>query len=538
MRAFCALMVNVKSKPESTGRLAFLVAAGIFLSRIIGLVRVRVFSHYFGLGFEADAFYAALRIPNFLQNLFGEGVLSASFIPVYAALLARDDEEEAGRVAGAVAGILALVVSLLVLAGVLAAPWLIDVIAFGFKGETRELTIRLVRVLFPGAGFLVLSAWCLGILNSHRKFFLSYSAPVAWNAIMIATLVLFGGHMDLERLAITVAWGSVAGSALQLGVQLPSVLRLVRRLRLSLESHEENVRSVIRNFGPVFVSRGVVQISAYVDQLLASPLPAGAVAGLSNAQLLYLLPVSLFGMSVSAAELPAMSSILGEEKEVAGYLRRRLDDGLRRIAFFIVPSAMAFLALGDLVAGVLETGRFTHMDTVYVWGILAGSTVGLLATTLGRLYSSTYYALRDTRTPLRFAVLRVALTTALGYVAALHLPHWIGIGERWGVAGLTASAGVAGWVEFTLLRSRLNRRIGRTGLPAGYVARLWAAAGIAAAAGWGIKLAVSIRHPILLAIPVLGVYGVLYFGLTALWGIEESHAVVGRVTRLISRRAA
>ena len=178
------------------------------------------------------------------------------------------------------------------------------------------------------------------------------------------------------------------------------------------------MREVIRNFVPVFISRGVVQISAYIDALLASLLPTGAVTGLINAQLIYVLPVSLFGMSVSAAELPVMSSAIGSADEIHAALRARLDSGLRHIAFFIVPSAAAFLAFGDLIAGaLLQTGRFTHSDAQYVWGILAGSSVGLLASTMGRLYSSAYYALRDTRTPLRFAVLRVALTTVLG----LHL---------------------------------------------------------------------------------------------------------------------
>ncbi len=464
--------------------MAFLVAAGILLSRLMGLVRLRVFSHFFGLSDAADVFSAAFRIPNFLQNLFGEGVLSASFIPVYAALLAREDEEEAGKVAGAIGAVLALLTSLLVLAGVLATPWLIDGIAPGFHGEKRELAIRLVRILFPGAGLLVLSAWCLGILNSHRKFFLSYTAPVVWNVAMIATLLWFGPRQGLSELAVTLAWGSVAGSALQFGVQLPPLLRLVRRLRLSLDVGAANVREVIRNFVPVFVSRGVVQISAYVDTLLASLLPTGAVAGLLNAQLLYTLPVSLFGMSVSAAELPAMSSALGSEGEVAETLRKRLNDGLRRIAYFIVPTSIGFLALGDTIAAaVLQTGRFTRADSTYVWAILAGSTVGLLASTLGRLYSSTYYALRETRTPLRFAVVRVIVTTALGYLMAIPLPPVLGIDRRWGVAGLTISFGIAGWLEFALLRRALNRRIGRTGLEAPFLAKLYGAALAAATAG-------------------------------------------------------
>jgi putative peptidoglycan lipid II flippase len=517
--------------PEAASqRYAFLVAAGIFLSRIAGLVRDRVFAHYFGNSDAADAFRAAFRIPNFLQNMFGEGVLSASFIPVYAGLLARDDDEEARRTAGAVAALLALATSILVLLGVLATPYLIDLIAPGFHGEKRELTIRLVRIFFPGAGLLVLSAWCLGILNSHRRFFLSYTAPVIWNAAMVATMLEFGRRYAQVPLAGILAWGSVLGSALQVLVQLPTVLRLLHGLRLSLGYHAENVRTVVRNFVPVFISRGVVQISAYVDVWLASLVEVtGAVSALSYAQTLYTLPVSLFGMSVSAAELPQMSGAAGSESQVGEILRNRLNAGLRQIAFLVVPSVVAFLVLGDVVVGAIyRTGRFTQGDVTYVWGILAGATVGLLASTLGRLYSSTYYALRDTRTPLRFAMVRVVLTTILGYLCALPLPRLLGIEPRWGVAGLTISAGIASWVEFHLLRRTLNLRIGRTGLTASYLAKLWAIALVAAAAGWAIHQYGGHHGPILVAVLVLGPYGILYLAGTWIAGLAESRAIFGR----------
>ena len=193
---------------------AVLVAAGILLSRLAGLVRLRVFAYYFGLQSDAaDAFNAAFRIPNFLQNLFGEGALSASFIPVYASLLARGSKEEADQVAGAVGAILALVAAVLVLAGLVATPLLIGALAPGFVGEKRELTIHIVRILFPGAGLLVLSAWCLGVLNSHRRFLLSYAAPLVWNAAMITSLWWFGGRSDLDNLAVMLAWGSVCSAS-------------------------------------------------------------------------------------------------------------------------------------------------------------------------------------------------------------------------------------------------------------------------------------------------------------------------------------
>jgi putative peptidoglycan lipid II flippase len=525
--------------PASSRRFAFLVAAGIFLSRVAGLIRDRVFAHYFGNSDAADVFKAAFRIPNFLQNLFGEGVLSASFIPVYANLLARDDREEARRTAGAVAALLALSTSFLVLLGVLAAPWLIDAIAPGFHGEKRELTVLLVRILFPGAGLLVASAWCLGVLNSHRRFFLSYTAPVLWNIAMIVGMIAFGAGRAQYSLVVITAWASVAGSALQVFVQLPTVLKLLGGIKLSLAHRAENVRTVIRNFVPVFIGRGVVQISAYIDAFLASWLPTGAVSALAYAQTLYTLPVSLFGMSVSAAELPVMSGALGAADEVAQILRTRLNSGLRQITFLVVPSVVGFLALGDvIVAAIYQSGQFKHNDVLYVWGILAGSTVGLLASTLGRLYSSGYYALRDTRTPLRFAVLRVILTTALGYLAALPLPRLLGIDQRWGVAGLTISAGIASWVEFTLLEGGLRRRIGHVGLPPSFLIQVWIAALIAGAGARGVTHLFNMlslfrgpHGPVLIAVPVLSVYGAVFFAAAIALKLPEAHSFLSILRR-------
>jgi putative peptidoglycan lipid II flippase len=534
-------IVTDPARPESqpaaaahagVGRHAFLVASGIFLSRIAGLVRDRIFAHYFGITYVADAFKAALRIPNTLQNLFGEGVLSASFIPVYARLVAQKDRDEAGRVAGAVFSLLAVITSVLVLVGVLATPYIIDAIAFGFKGETRRLAIQLVRILFPGVGLLVMSAWCLGILNSHGKFFLSYVSPVLWNLAFIVAMVAFGRGADMSHLAVYTAWGSVIGSGLQFLVQLPMVLKLAPELRIFFASLTENVRVVIRSFIPVFFSRGVLQLSAYLDGLLASLLPVGGVSALANAQTLYTLPVSLFGMSISAAELPAMSSALGTTEQVATTLRQRILASTKRVGFFVVPSAVGFIALGDVItAAIYQTGKFTHADSIKVWTILAGSGVGLVASTVGRLYSSAYYALRDTRTPLRFAIVRVILTTVLGYLCSRPLPRLLGVDPFWGAAGLTASAGFAAWVEFTLLRRGMNLKIGRSEFPTSYFARLWLAAIVGAAVAWGAKLALHPQRPLIAAVLILVPYGAVYLGLTALLGVEQAGGLVRRALR-------
>ena len=509
-------------------RPAALVAAGILLSRIIGLVRERVFGYYFGVTAEADAFRAAFRIPNLPQNLFGEGVLSASFIPVYASLAKHDEREEASRVAGAVFSILALVVSALVLVGVVAAPWLVDLIAAGFPAGKRELTVSLVRILFPGAGLLVLSAWCLGVLNSHHRFFLSYASPVVWNVAMIAALITFGRRSTLASLAVWLAWGSVVGSALQVLVQLPTVMAVAGRIRLSLAARSAHVRDVLRNFGPVFIGRGVVQISAYVDAWIASFLISGSVAALTYAQTLAVLPVSLFGMSVAASELPAMSSLRGDDATVATTMRTRLEAGLRDIAFWIIPSAVAFLAIGDVVAGVVyQNGRFDRSTAVWVWLILAGSAVGLLPTTLARLYSASLYAMRDTKTPFRFAVVRVSLGILLGYTFALPLRVALGLPPRWGAAAIAIASSIASCVEFVLLRRAVGQRVGPTAIDR--LAAIWAAAALAAAASWAVRVVLPVSNPLGAGAIVIGVYGAVYFLATSAFGVENDNPISRRV---------
>jgi putative peptidoglycan lipid II flippase len=510
---------------------AFLVASGIMLSRVAGLVRQRVFAHYLGSLPAADAFQAALRIPNFLQNLLGEGVLSASFIPVYARLLAGENKEEADHVASVIGSLLAVVTSILVLLGIVATPLLIDAIAPGFSGETRRLTITLVQILFPGVGLLVMSAWCLGILNSHGRFFLSYSAPVLWSLFIIGGLILFGNTTSPSNLVTYVAWSSVAGSLAQLLIQIPTIITVTQRLHFSLDLASAPIRNVLTSFVPVFISRGVVQLSAYIDNLLASLLPSGSVALLGYAQTIGLLPISLFGMSISAAELPAMSRTLaGDPGKVRVDLTDRLAAATRRLIFFIVPASMSFFAFGDTIAALLfQTGKFDRTDSLYIWALLGGSGIGLVASTSGRICSSAFYALRDTRTPLRFAVVRVILTVALGYLFAFPLPRLLHLEPKWGLAGLTASAGMAGWIEYLLLRHALLKRVNRFSPSAGLMIRLWVAAIVSAGLVFPLKYYPPLAiHPILTGVVILPLYCFFYLGLTLLMKIKQAELLTRR----------
>lgn len=510
-----------------SGKGSYLVGAGILLSRISGLIRQRVLAHYLGLGFHADALNAAFRIPNFLQNLFGEGALSASFIPSYARLVGQGREEDARRLAGAVLSLLTLVVAVLVLLGELAAPWLVDLLVAGYPADKKALTESLVRILFPGVGLMVISAWCLGILNSHRRFLLSYAAPVIWNlAIIVAILAAPAGRGDI---VVWASVGAVAGALLQILVQLPTVFRVGGRIRPVRSRGIPEVGTVLRTFLPALVSRGAAQISAFIDLAIAAWLPLGAVAAITSAQVLYTLPVSLFGMAVTAAELPEMAREQGDEATVAAALRVRLDAATQRLAFYIVPSAMAFFAIGGVLAGaIFQTGAFTAEDTRYVWLILAGSAFGLLAATLGRLYASAFYALRDAMTPLKCGLARIAITASLGAFAALVVPDLLGVPAAYGAAGITLAGGIAGWAEFALLRRELCRRLGRFALPMRELAKLWGAAAIAAAIGTGARLLLPDLGPILLALVVLPAFSATYLAVTWWLDVPESAVIVRR----------
>jgi putative peptidoglycan lipid II flippase len=504
---------------------AVAIGAGILLSRIAGLVRERVLAHYLGLSVAADAFRAALRIPNFLQNLLGEGVLSASFIPVYSRLLAEGREDDARRVARAVGTLLALVAAVACLLGVLAARPLISGLAPGFGDEARELTVTLVRIMFPGATLLVLSGWCLGVLNSHRRFFLSYVSPVLWNAAVIVAAVLAGTQTD-DSVAIWVAWGAVAGSAAQFLVQLPTVIALLRSVRPSLAVRDPGVQQTFRAFVPVLLGRGSVQVSAFIDQIIASFVGRGIVAAIANAQVLTLLPVSLFGMAISAAELPEMASATGSADARAEHVQQRLGSALRRVTFFVVPSAVAFVAIGgSIVALIFQTGRFSANDTEVVWLVLAGSSLGLVPSTQSRLLGSAFYALGDPRPPFHASLVRVVLSVSLGFSFALPLREVFGYGPAWGAFALTAASAAASWVENGLLRMWLARRIGSVPVPTRFMVGATAAALLAGAAGYAASYAVGDRLGAYAAVVTVPVFGIVYLGAMVLARVPETRAL-------------
>lgn len=487
------------------------VAAGILVSRLFGLVRDRAVAHYFGAGDLADVWKAALRIPNVLQNLLGEGSLSASFIPVYVRLLEEGREEEAGRLAGAVLGLLTLAAGALAVVGVLAAPLIVSVVAPGYASDGRaDLVVPLLRLLFPMTGVLVISAWALGILNSHRRFFVSYVAPALWNLSMIVTLLVAGGRglMELDLL-VALAWGALCGGALQLLFQLPFMAGYLKGMVPSLGRRVAGAGVVVRNFVPVMFARGAANLGGLLDLWLASLLAAGAVSAMMYAQTFYLLPISLFGMSIAAAQLPELS----RDRAAAAIdkVRARTGQAVGTVLFWLIPSAAGYLVFGPEVMGIAyQTGEFTEGDALATGLILAVYAAGLPATGTSRVLSSTFYALGDTRTPARIAYARIAVSAAIGASVMFPLDRLAAGGLGMGAAGLAAGASVGAWLELLLLRRSLAGRLPGLALGGRRVRGCVLAAMVAIAAGLVPATLLPPLHPVLAGSATLLAFGIVY----------------------------
>jgi putative peptidoglycan lipid II flippase len=552
---------GIEGAPARRGG-AFAVGAGILASRLAGFARAAVTSAAFGVGAHADVLQTALRAPNLLQNLLGEQALSASFIPVYSRLLAAGRPEAARRFAGAVFGLLLAVVAALSLAGILAARPLVAVFAVGYlqdgarvaAGELTvdryELAVVAVRWMFPMTGLLVLSAWALGVLNSHRRFFLSYVAPVAWNAAIVAALA-WGmltftetGDERATRLLLAVCVGALVGGLAQFAVQLPAVLRELRGLPLAFSTSVEGVQDALRAFGPAVAGRGVVQLSSYLDQVLASLLAVGAVSALGYAQLLYLLPLALFGQSIAAAALPdlARHGARAGADELAGRARRALGQA----GFLNLPVAVAYLTLGPVLAAALYRlfpGRFGEADAWLVGLVLGAYALGLPASTGSRVLQSTFFALGDTRTPARAAAARVTFGALVAVPAMLLLdrvaltalpgaPGRLESGLRLGALGLALGASAAAWLEWGWLARALGRDVPglRGAAPASARVALASAAG--ALGAWAVLAAIGEQPwpPLLRAAAAGAAFAGLFVALGLALGLPQLAPVRGALT--------
>lgn len=543
--------------PIRLARSASVVGIAILASRILGLIREQVFAASFGAGRELDAFVTAFRIPNLFRDLFAEGALSAAFVTSFTQTLAREGEVRAWRLANLVIHALLVVVGGVVLVGVVAAPWVVRLIAPGFAeipGKT-ELTVELTRVMFPFLLLVALAAVAMGMLNARGRFGVPASASSFFNIGSIVVGLLGASWMApgylssvwahhaadvspelAERAIVGMAIGTVVGGALQLLVQLPSLYRLNYRYRPMLSFRDPGVRQVLALMGPATIGAAAVQINVLVNSNFASQLGDGAVSWLNVAFRFMQLPIGLFGVAVGVVALPAVSR--SAERDDITEFNATIVRALRLVFGLCLPAAVGLAALApELVGLVYQHGRFTADDTRMAANALVAYSIGLAGYANIKVAVPAFYALGDARTPASISCLSIVVN-ALG--------NWLVINRfGGGHAGLAFVTSLVALLNFAVLMVLLRRRIGAFEGLGSAVLRLAAASLVVGlvcmAIRWCIGLLVPLDQLVGRALVVgaaIPAAAAAFALVAAALGVDEVGTVARRVRGRASRRGA
>jgi putative peptidoglycan lipid II flippase len=439
---------SVPGARRAVARAAVVVSAATLASRVLGFVRDLVVARAFGAGVATDAFFVAFRLPNLLRRLVAEGALSSAFVPVFTDYVSTRSRAETLRMLRAVTGVMLVLLAGLTLLGILAAPWVVRVMAPGFFANPAagELTVRLTRIMFPFLFLVGLAALVMGILNAHRHFLLPALAPVVLNVGIIIGAVVIAPR--LPEPAVGLALGVVLGGFGQLLLQLPPLWSrgLLATPRLVL-GHPA-VRRVLTLMTPVVVGQSAVHIGTVINTMIASFLAKGSVSYLYYADRLIEFPNGVFGVAIATAVLPTLSEQASQHDKRG--LRETLSFALRLVTFVSMPAAIGLFILSEPIVRVLyERGRFGPLDTVGTAAAVAMYALGLVGSSAARILVQAFFALGDTRTPMKVAVFAMALNCAIAATLARPLGH----------VGLALAIAVAGTVNAIALALILRRRL-------------------------------------------------------------------------------
>jgi putative peptidoglycan lipid II flippase len=441
---------KVVSEERAMTRAAGVVGIWTALSRILGFVRDMVTALFLGAGFGADAFFVAFRIPNLLRRLFGEGALSAAFVPTFVETLQQHGRPEAARLARIALTFTALALIGVTLVGMVFSPWVVRVIAPGFADDPAkfQLTVDLNRIMFPYIFFISLVALASGVLNSMGHFAAPAAAPLLLNASMITGVAVCTGFFKGDA-STALAWGVVVAGVLQLALQVPFMSRAGVKLRPDFHFRHPALKRIGVLFVPAALSGAVYQINVLVGTILASLLPAGGVSWLYYADRLVELPLGVFGIALGTAVLPSMSR-QASNGDTAG-LAKSVSFALRFTAFFTLPASVALILLAEPIIAVLfQRGLFSATDTHQTAYALFCYTLGLWAFSGLKVVVQAFFSLKDTRTPLWVSVAAVVVNLVAGLLL-------MGPMKQGGLALATSAAAA---FNVTVLFVILVRRLG------------------------------------------------------------------------------
>jgi putative peptidoglycan lipid II flippase len=432
----------------STGRVlaqaSLILTIAALASRLLGWVRLLVIGSQFGASKELDAYFAAFRIPDAIFQLVVAGALSAALIPVFSSYRARGQEAEAWRLASSVINLVVIALAALSLLMAIFAGLLVPIVAPGFDPETTEQTVRLTRIMLLSPVLIGLGAVVSGILNSYERFAVPALAPLAYNLVIILAAIFLAPVMGVEGLAV----GVVGGSLAHLAIQLPQLRHVGQRYDLSIGLRHPGVRKVVWLMGPRMLGLAAGQLNFIVSTVLASGLAAGSVTAYNYAFQLSQLPVGVLGVSVAVALFPTLSrdAALGR----IGEIRRQVATSLRVLIFLAAPLTATMIVLAGPIASVFfQYGLFSQESAERTAGALVFFSIGLVGHIVVHVLTRAFYAMQDTRTPVLWAIVAVAI----------NVPLMVWLVGPMGVEGLALALSISSLLEVLGLVWALHQRI-------------------------------------------------------------------------------
>src|SRR5665648_642019 len=405
---------------------AGIVIIATIFCRILGLGREIVISNRFGAGIETDAFFIAFMIPNLLRSFLGEGALNSAFIPIFAEYLTNNDRKKAEYFASNVLNILIIILIIVVILGIWGAPLLINIIAIGFKSNMYkyQLAITLTRIIFPYVGFVAVAALFIGILN-------------------------FYNHLSYKYGIYRIAWGVILGGIGQALIQVPALTRKKIKYSFTVDFNDPGVKKLLKLLIPAMIGLAITQINVIVDRTIASTLIDGSISALYYSNRLVQFPLGAFGIAISIAIFPTLAKQTAEN-DIAEF-KKSLLFGLKMLLFITIPSAVGLIVLKDsLIRLIYEHGMFSRVATNMTASALLYYSIGLFAYACARLITMSFYALKDTKTPVKIGIFIVFINIALDLILVKYLAH----------SGLALATSVAAILNLIILLKVLQGKIG------------------------------------------------------------------------------
>lgn len=440
------------SEKSNIARAAGVLGSATMLSRVMGMVRDMVVSRLFGAGLATDAFFAAFQIPNMLRRFFAEGALTAAFVPTFSAVLKQHGDQKAKELSNICFTLLTIVMAAVTLAGIVFSPYIITVMFPGFSAEPGkfELTVLLNRLMFPYLFFISLVALCMGVLNTVRHFFTPAISTVLLNISMILAALCLGGFFEVPIVALAI--GVLIGGLIQLIIQLPVLWRKGFPITPNFNFNNPEVLRIATLMLPSVFGVGVYYLNITVSAILASLLPQGSVSYLYYAQRLFEFPQGIFAVSVAQAVLPSMSK-QAADGDMAG-MKDSLAFALRLTLFITIPAMAGLVVCSTPIMSLLFMGgAFDYSKVVNSAEALLFYSLGLSFVALARILAPAFYALNDTKTPVKCAFITFLVNLCLSLILMGPLKH----------GGLALATTFSALANMLLLLWFLKRRIGSFG---------------------------------------------------------------------------